>query len=73
MDGTSSIQAVPVKQTGGALQFGAPQTLVSRLTILSVPFFSVTPDGKKILVAHVAQQVSPSVTVVTNFTEGLKK
>jgi hypothetical protein len=55
------------------LQFGAPQTLVSRLTILSVPFFSVTPDGKKILVARVAQQVSPSVTVVTNFTEGLKK
>jgi Tol biopolymer transport system component len=73
MDGTSSIQAVPVKQAGGALQFGAPQTLVSRLTILSVPFFSVTPDGKKILVAHVAQQVSPSVTVVTDFTEGLKK
>lgn len=55
------------------MQFGAPQTLVSRLTILSVPFFSVAPDGKKILVARVAQQVSPSVTVVTNFTEGLKK
>jgi Tol biopolymer transport system component len=73
MDGTSSIQAVAVKQEGGALQFGAPQALVSRLTILSVPFFSVTPDGKKILVAHVAQQVSPSVTVVTNFAEGLKK
>jgi Tol biopolymer transport system component len=73
LDGTSSIQVVPVKQAGGALQFGAPQTLVSRLTILSVPFFSVTPDGKKILVARVAQQVSPSVTVVTNFTEGLKK
>jgi Tol biopolymer transport system component len=73
MDGTSSIQAVPVKQAGGVLQFGAPETLVNRLTILSVPFFSVMPDGKKILVAHVAQQVSPSVTVVTNFTEGLKK
>ncbi len=73
LDGTSSIQAVLVKQAGGALQFGAPQTLVSRLTILSIPFFSVTPDGKKILVARVAQQVSPSVTVVTNFTEGLKK
>jgi serine/threonine protein kinase/Tol biopolymer transport system component len=73
MDGTSSIQAVPVRQAGGALQFGAPQTLVSRLTILSVPFFSVMPDGKKILVARVAQQVSPSVTVVTNFIEGLKQ
>jgi eukaryotic-like serine/threonine-protein kinase len=73
LDGTSSIQAVPVKQAGGALQFGAPQTLVSRLTMLSAPFFSVTPDGKKILVARVAQQVSPSVTVVTNFTEGMKK
>jgi Tol biopolymer transport system component len=73
LDATSSIQAVPVKQAGGALQFGAPQTLVSRLTILTVPFFSVAPDGKKILVAHVAQQVSPSVTVVTNFADGLKK
>jgi Tol biopolymer transport system component len=73
LDGTSSIQTVPVKPAGTALQFGAPQTLVSRLTILSIPFFSVTPDGKKILVARVAQQVSPSVTVVTNFTEGLKK
>ena len=72
-DGTASIQAVPVKQAGGALQFGAPQTLVSRLTILSIPFFDVAPDGKKILVARVAQQVSPSVTVVTNFAEGLKK
>ena len=73
LDGTSSIQAVPVKPAGAALQFGAPQTLVSRLTILSIPFFDVTPDGKKILVARVAQQVSPSVTVVTNFTDGLKK
>jgi Tol biopolymer transport system component len=73
LDATSSIQAVTVKQAGGALQFSAPQTLVSRLTILSIPFFSVTPDGKKILVSRVAQQVSPSVTVVTNFTEGLKK
>ena len=73
LDGTSSIQAVPVKAAGAALQFGASQTLVSRLTILSVPYFDITPDGKKILVAHVAQQVSPSVTVVTNFTEGLKK
>jgi hypothetical protein len=33
----------------------------------------VTPDGKKILLDRISQQVSQSVTVVTNFTAGLKK
>jgi hypothetical protein len=36
-------------------------------------FYDVTPDGKKLLLDRVAQQVSQSVTVVTNFTEGLKR
>lgn len=56
-----------------ALQFGAPQSLVSRWTILGRPFYDVTPDGQKILLDRVSQQVSPSVTVVSNFTAGLKK
>jgi len=33
----------------------------------------VAPDGKKILLDRILQQVSQSVTVVTNFTGGLKK
>ena len=35
--------------------------------------YDVSPDGKKFLLDRVAQQVSQSVTVVTNFTAGLKK
>lgn len=73
MDATSSLLAVPVKEVGGALQFGPPQNLVSRWTVLGLPFYDVTPDGKKILLDRVSQQVSQSVTVVTNFTAELKK
>ena len=36
-------------------------------------FYDVAPDGKKFLLDRVEQQVSQSVTVVTNFTVGLKK
>jgi serine/threonine protein kinase/Tol biopolymer transport system component len=72
-DGTFSILAVPVKDAGGALQFGAAQPLVNRVTVLAIPFYDVSSDGKKILLEQLTQQVSQSVTVVTNFTEGLKK
>jgi serine/threonine protein kinase len=73
LDGTQSLQSAPVKEAGGALEFGAPQTLVSRWTIVGAPFYDVTPDGKKILLDRISQQVSPSVTVVTNFTAALNK
>jgi eukaryotic-like serine/threonine-protein kinase len=73
MDATSSLLAVPVKDSRGALQFGAPQNLVSRWTVLGAPFYDVTPDGKRILLDRVSQQVSQSVTVVTNFTAELNK
>jgi len=69
---TYSLFAVPVKENGGALQFGAADLLVTNWSAPQV-FYDVTPDGKKILLDRVAQQVSQSVTVVTNFTEGLKK
>jgi Tol biopolymer transport system component len=71
-DATYNLFAVPVKDAGGALQFGASQTLVSNWSAPQV-FYDVTPDGKKILLDRVAQQVSQSVTVVTNFTAELKK
>jgi hypothetical protein len=63
---------VPVKDAGGALQFGPAQTLVTNWSAPQV-FYDVTPDGKKILLDKVSQQVSQSVTVVTNFTAELKK
>ncbi|MGA9965159.1 MAG: protein kinase [Terriglobales bacterium] len=72
-DPTYSLFAVAVNAAGSALQFGTPQTLVSNWTVPSVPLYDVSPDGKKILLDRVPQQVSQSVTVVTNFTAGLKK
>jgi len=69
---TFNIFAVPVKDAGGALQFGAAQTLVSNWSAPQ-PFYDVAPDGQKILLQGVMQQVSQSVTVVTNFVAELKK
>jgi eukaryotic-like serine/threonine-protein kinase len=72
MDPTYNLFAVPVRDTGSALQFGAPQTLVSGWSAPQV-FYDVAPDGKKILLDRVSQQVSQSVTVVTNFASEFKK
>ena len=72
LDGTQTLLAVQVRDADGALEFGAPQTIVSRWTVLGQPFYDVTPDGGKILLDRVSQQVSQSITVVTNFTADLK-
>jgi hypothetical protein len=72
-DGNQSLVAVSVNEAGGALEFGAPQTLVSQWTILTLPFFSVSPDGKRFLMERVSQQVNQPITLVTNFTSALKK
>lgn len=61
-----------MKDLGKTLEFGASQTLVSQWTILTLPFYSVTPDDKKLLMERVAQQVSQPVTIITNFIAGLK-
>jgi Tol biopolymer transport system component len=70
---SGTIFAVPVKDAGGALQFGAAQPLVTGWTILTGPLYDVSPDGKKILLDRIVQQVSPSITVITNFPSILKK
>jgi Tol biopolymer transport system component len=72
MDPAFNILAVSVNDAGGALQFGAPQTLVSNWSSPQA-FYDITPDGKRILLDRVSQEVSQSVTVVTNFTAVLKK
>ena len=72
MDLSFNLFAVPVTETNGALQFGTPQQLISNWSSPQV-FYDVTPDGKKILLDRILQQVSQSMTVVTNFTAGLKK
>ena len=72
MDATYNLFAVPVTSAGGALQFGAAQKLVTNWSAPQV-FYDVSPGGKKFLLDRVAQQVSQSVTVVTDFTAELKK
>jgi Tol biopolymer transport system component len=72
LDLTFNLPAVPVTNAGGALQFGVAQKLVTSWSAPQV-IYDVSPDGKKILLDRVEQQVSQSVTVVTDFTAGLKK
>ena len=67
-----TVFAVPVKESNGALQFGAAQPLATN-SASQQGFYDVSSDGKKVLLNLVSQQVSQSVTVVANFTAGLKK
>jgi len=66
------VNAVPVKEANGALQFGTAQALATS-PASQQGFYDVSPDGKKILLDLVSQQVNQSVTVISNFTAGLKK
>jgi eukaryotic-like serine/threonine-protein kinase len=69
---TFSVVTVPVKEVNGIPQFGSAQTLTTTAAAPNI-FFDVTPDGKKVLLPLVSQQVNQSITVVTNWTAGLKK
>ncbi|MBV8893407.1 MAG: protein kinase [Acidobacteria bacterium] len=66
----NTVWAMPVKQVAGALQFGAPHAEVTNWSTPD-PFFQVSPDGKKILLYRVSQQVGKAVTVVSNFASAL--
>jgi Tol biopolymer transport system component len=68
----NTVWAIPVKEVGGALQFGAPHADVTNWSAPD-PLFQVSPDGKKILLYRVSQQVSDAVTVVSNFASALKQ
>jgi Tol biopolymer transport system component len=70
---TRTVFAVPVKESNGALQFGAGQALATNPASQGAAVYDVSPDSKKILLNMVSQQVSQSVTVVTNFAARLKK
>jgi Tol biopolymer transport system component len=72
LDMAFNLYAVPVTDAGDALRFGPPQKLVDRWSAPQV-FYDVAPDGKKILLDRISQQVNQSVTVVTNFASGLNK
>jgi eukaryotic-like serine/threonine-protein kinase len=72
MDPGFNLFVSSVNEVDGAPQIGSPQQIPITTSAPQV-FYDISPDGKKILIDNVAQQVSPSVTVVTNFTAGLKK
>jgi Tol biopolymer transport system component len=72
MDPAYNLFSVPVTNAGGSLQFGVAQKLITNWSAPQV-FYDVSPDGKKFLLDRVAQQVNQSVTVITDFTAGLKK
>jgi len=65
------ILAIPVHEVGSALEFGSPRTVVNHWSA-PVVIYDVAPGGKKILLDRISQQVSQSVTVVTNFPSELK-
>jgi serine/threonine protein kinase/Tol biopolymer transport system component len=68
-----AVMAVQVTASNGALQFSAPQQLALSPASAMEGFYDVTPDGKKILLDQISQQVSQSITVITNFPAALKK
>ena len=63
---------VPVKQLNDSLQFGTAERLVSN-TSSQLFFYDVAPEGTKILLNVISQQVNQSITVVTNWAEELRK
>jgi serine/threonine protein kinase/Tol biopolymer transport system component len=71
-DPVFNVYAVPVKVVGDALQFGTPRGWVTGWSTPPVFFYDVAPGSKKILLDRVSQQVNQSITVVSNFTEGLR-
>jgi eukaryotic-like serine/threonine-protein kinase len=74
MDLTFNVLCVSVKENGGALQFGGAEKLIDTAS-WSAPqaFYVPFPDGKKFLLNRIVQQVSESVTVVTNFAAEANK
>ena len=68
----NSVWVVPVKEFNGALQFGAARADINNWSTPD-PYYQVSPDGKKMLLYQVSQQVSDSVTVVSDFASALKQ
>ena len=72
MDPGFNLYALSFKEVNGVPELGVPQQIPITTSAPTV-FYDVSPDGKKILIDNVAQQVSSSMTVVTNFAGSFKK
>jgi Tol biopolymer transport system component len=57
-----TVFAVPVKEVNGGLEFSAAQPVASKAMSSTLGFYDFSPDGKRILLERVAQQVGQSVT-----------
>jgi Tol biopolymer transport system component len=66
LDSTFNLWAVSVKSTGDSLQFGTPERLVATWSAPNV-FYSVTPDGKRILLNKTRLDAGQALTVVSDF------
>jgi eukaryotic-like serine/threonine-protein kinase len=67
-----TVFGVPVQQPNHTLQFGTAEQIVANMPS-QVFFYDVAPDGQKVLLNVISQQVNQSITVVTNWTEELKR
>ncbi|HVN08220.1 MAG TPA: protein kinase [Patescibacteria group bacterium] len=72
-DPSRNVVAVSIQSVAGALQFGTPRVVASNSMSAPFYFFSVSPDGKRIYLPNAPQQVSQSVTVVSDFPAALSK
>ncbi|MGE5325739.1 MAG: protein kinase domain-containing protein [Deltaproteobacteria bacterium] len=72
----SKLMEAGVKTAGSAVQIGTPQALFQQQMVRSDAYgraFSVTKDGKKFLVNRSGENVTIPLTLVANWTSGLKK
>lgn len=65
------IMAVDIAATAVAVQAGPPKPLFS--TLGSTPYYEVTPDGQRFLVAEREKNSEPPFTVIVNWESLLKK
>ena len=72
MDEKFTFFAVPIREVGGALQFGTSEPFVREWSAPNV-FYDAAGDGSKFLLDRISQHASQSVTVLTNFPSGLMK
>ena len=65
--------AVEVK-AGATFEFGVPKPLLETRVGTSVRFYDVTGDGQRFLIGGpVSEAAATPITVVINWTAGLKK